>query len=195
MFRTERSADIRLRRLGKWVAALAVASLAISLSGCGQSSTTATQSKTTPSSTASSGEQTSSGAASDFQKSMLQWTQCMRANGVSNFPDPDAQGRFLIDSKKIDVNTAAFKNAQQACADKFPAGVKARSAQDNSEFQSQMLAYAQCMRANGVPSFPDPEVTEGRVTMKLPAGVDRNSDIFRKAQDACRMKLPTGFGG
>lgn len=134
---------------------------------------------------------------------MLQYSQCMRANGVPAFPDPNANGQLVISSTKsknggttgIDMNSAAFKNAQKVCADKLPAGLQSGSAQANSNLQTQMLEYAKCMRANGVPSFPDPQVSNGRVTMTLPAGVDRNSDAFKNAQAVCVSKLPGALGG
>ncbi len=165
---------------GRYATAIAGAVVVLSLASCGQSSST--------------GAQTASGAASEYQKAMLEWTRCMRENGVPDFPDPDAEGRFLI-PKSIDVNSAAFKNARNACESKFPAGQKTRSAQADAELLKQALEYARCMRANGVPGFPDPQVINGRLTMTLPAGVDPNSDVFKKAQDACKAKRPIGMGG
>jgi hypothetical protein len=61
---------------------------------------------------------------------MLQISQCMRAHGISEFPDPTAtppsdprnygavigrNGLFLELPKTIDVQSPAFKQAQQVC--------------------------------------------------------------------------------
>jgi hypothetical protein len=49
----------------------------------------------------------------------LQFSQCMRSHGLSNFPDPTFSGNGvrlqLSKSGGIDPNSPAFKAAQQAC--------------------------------------------------------------------------------
>ncbi len=170
------------------VAVFGVALVAFSLAACSQSKTT------NRTATAAAGG-ISSGSSADYQQAILQWTQCMRANGVPNFPDPDAKGRFLIDRTKIDVNSQAFISARRSCQDKFPAGIQSPSARADSDLLNQMLAYARCMRANGVPNFPDPQVVNGRPTLTLPPGIDQNSEAFIKAQNACNTKVPAGIGG
>ncbi len=174
--------------------------MAVSLMACGQSTAKTGQSATTNRGTAASqtpaasGAQTASEAASEYQKSMLEWTRCMREHGVPDFPDPDAEGRFLI-PKSIDVDSAAFKEAAKACADKFPSRTDTDSAQATAALLNQALEYAKCMRANGVPDFPDPQIVNGHVIMPMPAGIDRTSEVFKKAQAACRSKRPVGLGG
>ena len=63
----------------------------------------------------------------------------------------------------------------------------------------QAFAYAQCIRAHGVPAFPDPQVTTtpGSVGIRqaVPAGVG-TSPAFTAAQKACRGVMPApGKGG
>jgi hypothetical protein len=47
----------------------------------------------------------------------LQFAQCMRSHGVSNFPDPQISGGHVLiqGQTPIDTNSPAFKAAQQAC--------------------------------------------------------------------------------
>ncbi len=47
----------------------------------------------------------------------LQFAQCMRSHGVSNFPDPQISGGHVLiqGETPIDTNSPAFKAAQQAC--------------------------------------------------------------------------------
>ncbi|MFJ4791176.1 hypothetical protein [Streptomyces sp. NPDC088794] len=67
------------------------------------------------------------------------------------------------------------------------------SASPTSPFE-KALDYAQCMRSNGVPSFPDPQQDTGGVRIS-PGDVDPNSSEYQKAEEACRDKMPQGGGG
>lgn len=54
-----------------------------------------------------------------------------------------------------------------------------------------LLAFARCMRANGVPSFPDPTPGSGAGFM-LPAGTSPAAPAFVAAQAKCHTLLPDG---
>jgi hypothetical protein len=88
----------------------------------------------------------------------MQFAKCMRENGVSAFPDPDASGGLTIDGiangSSVDPSAAAFKKAIGACRDLEPGGFMGhkRSAQE----QQHGLEFAQFRRDNGVKDFPDP---------------------------------------
>jgi hypothetical protein len=58
--------------------------------------------------------------------------------------------------------------------------------------EAQLLAFARCIRAHGVPSFPDP-TSQG---IALPTGFDLKSPQFHAATQACRRLAPAlGQGG
>lgn len=52
-------------------------------------------------------------------------------------------------------------------------------------------AYAQCMRKNGFPDFPDPDA-EGRILLR-PRLDDRSAPAFRQAHAACNDVAPEGW--
>jgi hypothetical protein len=56
------------------------------------------------------------------------------------------------------------------------------------------VKYSQCMRENGVPSFPDP--VDGRIQLNARKGsdLDPDSDGFKKAQETCKQYEPAGAG-
>jgi len=56
--------------------------------------------------------------------------------------------------------------------------------------QQGLLTYAKCMRANGVPDFPDPSPGSGG--FHRPAGMNPASPLFRAAQAKCQKLLPRG---
>ena len=92
------------------------------------------------------------------RENAMKFSKCMRDNGVTNFPDPDASGSLTIDAvangSAVDPNSAAFKQALTACRDLEPAGFMGQKR--TAEQQAAALRFAQCIRDNGVPDFPDP---------------------------------------
>jgi len=65
------------------------------------------------------------------------------------------------------------------------------SAPSQTQLQQDSLAYAECMRANGVPSFPDPSAGGG-FEFQSGGGIDPSSPVFKAAQAKCRKLLPSG---
>jgi hypothetical protein len=130
----------------------------------------------------------------------LKLAECMRANGVPNFPDPNGQG--LIQGSGIDPNSPQFQKAQQKCA-KDIGGGGTRSPAQIARAEAAALAFSKCMRSHGVSDFPDPQFSSGggiRISIHTKAGIatsdlDPNSPIFKKAQQNCGSLLPGRAGG
>jgi hypothetical protein len=59
--------------------------------------------------------------------------------------------------------------------------------------EAAALAFAGCMRANGVPHFPDPRAGGGFL-FRTGAGVNPSSPAFKAAQAKCKKFLPPGPG-
>ena len=128
------------------------------------------------------------GGGSDSSK-LVQYSQCMRKNGVPTFPDP-VNGRLQLQVTKggpLDPSNPQFQSAQKACKSLEPAGLYSGGNQSSSQ-QEAALKFVQCMRKNGVPNFPDPQ--DGRFLVGN--GVDPNSPQFQKAMQTCRQLLPGG---
>ena len=87
----------------------------------------------------------------------LKFADCMRANGVSSFPDPGGGGGGGIDLAGTGINpqSPAFKSARRACARFAPGSAPGGVRATESQFLAA-LKFAKCMRVNGFPSFPDP---------------------------------------
>jgi hypothetical protein len=59
--------------------------------------------------------------------------------------------------------------------------------------QSKLLAFSSCIRAHGVPGFPDPQPGGGFARGALNP-IDLNSPQFRAAEKACRpLAIASGF--
>jgi hypothetical protein len=80
------------------------------------------------------------------------FSECMRANGVSDFPDPNALGDFP--AYGVSMTPAVWTKAVAACKALQPPGTL--SAKLTPAQESAALKFAQCIREHGVPDFPDP---------------------------------------
>jgi hypothetical protein len=114
---------------------------------------------------------------------------CMRANGVREFPDPDASGELTLDGvanrSSLDVDTVAFKQAIEACKDQQPPGFTGRKR--NAEQQESALRFARCVRDHGVKDFPDPAPDAPLVdTNRIPsAGTTSGMGTLNAAMKTC----------
>jgi hypothetical protein len=120
------------------------------------------------------------------QEQALKYAQCMRANGVPGFPDPDPDGRFRGLSHE-QHNNPKFRAAQEACRELAQGGLHENFG--NPAFVNQMREFSKCMRNNGLPGFPDPDAN-GR--LRGPGHQQQNAPKYRAAFEACRQKLPGG---
>jgi hypothetical protein len=119
----------------------------------------------------------------------VKFAECMRANGVSAFPDPDATGALTIDAvanrSSVDTDSAAFEQALSACRDLQPPGFTGheRSPQE----QEAALKFAQCIREHGVKDFPDPAADDPLVdTRRIPSsGTPGGLSILNAARRTC----------
>jgi hypothetical protein len=72
------------------------------------------------------------------------------------------------------------------------AGTSTATSSPSSDSRDAALLYAQCMRSNGVPGFPDPDAN-GRFSLSHgEGGVDQDDPTFRAAAEACRALAPSG---
>jgi hypothetical protein len=70
----------------------------------------------------------------DPHEALLAYAQCMRDNGVPNFPDPNG-GEMLLDRNEFDINSPAFKAAQTACESLRPQAPAGSAAAGDSEWE------------------------------------------------------------
>jgi hypothetical protein len=126
----------------------------------------------------------------NYQKAVA-FSACMRAHGEPGFPDPQPNGDLLIDGQKDHLNGALLPAAQKACQHLMPLGPPMTAAQQQ-RLTAHALKFVACMRAHGLPTFPDPKVGAQGVQLELPRSIAPNSAVLRNAQQACRSLLPFG---
>jgi hypothetical protein len=118
----------------------------------------------------------------------LAYSQCMRSNGVANYPDPNAQGQILMQPNNgLDYGSPQFAHAIKTCGRwRGPT----MTAQQSQQALSQFLRYDACMRSHGITDMPDASTAYGGVSQGIPN--DANSPQFTAAQQACRSFEPSG---
>jgi hypothetical protein len=161
--------------------------------GCGSnaSSESGTVSST---GTATSSGTTSSSATTKLtaQEKAVKFAECMRANGVPHFPDPDPKGDYNFG---VDVTREVWLKAVDACKALKPPG--ALSSKRTPKEQSASLRFAQCVRDHGVKDFPDPVNGEPLIdTYKIPSSNKPGGmTILNAATKACGGVLKLSAGG
>lgn len=115
---------------------------------------------------------------------------CMRAHGLPSFPDPVAAP--LAGGYAFNLPTGLPRSAQFPAAEKACRSLEAGSIGTPTVAQQQAwLTWAACIRAHGVPSFPDPTFRNG-ISIVFPHA-SRNLRL-PDAEQACRSKAPAGAG-
>jgi hypothetical protein len=152
------------------------------IAGCGGSS-----------SGASSGHPGSAtpGDAKKFEQQFITFASCMRSHGVPNYPDPQftGSGGVRISPGQANPNSPAFKTADSDCHRLLPNG-GAPAGANSPQDQVRAVKYADCMRAHGVPNFPDPS-HDG--AFNLPPGLNPESPQFSQAGRACQSVQPSSL--
>ena len=122
------------------------------------------------------------------QETGRRYAQCMRDNGVPDFPDPDANGEFR-GSGHEQQNDPKFKAAMEKCRDLAPGGEHEKPG--DPAYVEQLRAFSQCMRDNGVPEYPDPD-PNGQ--LRGQGHEQQDNPTFKAAMQKCQAKLPGGGG-
>jgi hypothetical protein len=129
---------------------------------------------------------------SQQENGALAYAHCIRSNGVPNWPDPNTGGVFdksQLTLQQLGVSGSRLQAAQGACRHLLPNGGQPPNEAQVQQERAQALAFSQCVRAHGVPNFPDP-ASDGRIPDPATVGVDQGSPKFEAANDACGKDRP-----
>jgi hypothetical protein len=174
-----------VRPLLLWVTV--VVALGATIAGCSSGSAVPTVGST-------AGSGSGSGSGSSLAEAVA-YSQCLRGHGVPNFPDPvqTPSGGYGYRTTGIDPNSAAFQGALQACR-ALPSPWNSTGQELSPAQQQAWLNWAKCIRAHGVPDFPDPTFSGSEVRE---TGAGSSSPQLQSAMDACKSQQPSvgGLGG
>ena len=115
-----------------------------------------------------------------------QFTVCMRNNGIGDMPDLAGPGFFPAET----TGDPKFDGALAKCRKHLPHNGELRK--PTAEERVQQLAYAKCMRENGIPYYPDPKPGELKPFQSDSAGRDRFDNDPKGPAAATKCQSRTG---
>ncbi len=126
---------------------------------------------------------------------VLDYALCMRSHGFPGFPEPEApgsgSGRGLVSGPNYDTSSPRYKSADNACKHLLPYGGGNPTPAEITALTTQALKFARCMRAHGVPNFPDPTVSQnGSVTFTGLGSQSVPKSQVVAARNACASYQP-----
>jgi len=176
---------VRCRRPILLSSVVAVVAFSLLAAGCGGGGSPRVANVATSTSAATTTTTTQSG--------LLAFSQCMRSNGMPNFPDPQ---RFVGGNVKLTIHQLApSQAAMSACGHLLPTNGSSgpqETAQQQRTRLADELSFARCMRSHGVTRFPDP-TAQGQLTVEMvqAQGIDLHSPAVLQAVQTC---LPASHG-
>ena len=118
------------------------------------------------------------------------YSKCMRRHGIPDFPDPTSSpgGGVSIQinggpGSDLDRNNPKFKSANRTCQSLEP-GAGSQPSQSAAKIAAE-VKWAQCMRSNGLPGFPDPDSQGAFDSSKF----NESTPAFQSASNACQSLM------
>jgi hypothetical protein len=117
--------------------------------------------------------------------------RCMRAHGVSSFPDPQPGGGFSVGQTPgntaltvdgITFSGPAFTRADKVCN---PLGLNGGRPAISEQQKETLIAFAQCMRRHGLKQWADPTFPPGGGIMPGGGAYNRNDPKVESTAATC----------
>ncbi len=153
---------------------------------------------------ATAGRSVAPTASADYDALFVQFARCMRAHGITDFPDPAHRpghsGLSLSFPADVNPTSGPGQAANAACQPIIQPVIDMKMRHVADDLTPQRLqgltAYSRCMRAHQIPLL-DPDSRDGHISFGQDAGLTdpprgRRDPLFTAADNACRSVLPAG---
>ncbi|WP_262845835.1 hypothetical protein [Sphaerisporangium corydalis] len=138
--------------------------------------------------TATSGAPKAAATAGNDQVSTLKFSQCMRDQGLTWFPDPNAQGNLGVHAPE-GADQGKIDKAEEACKAYSP--WESRQGRPiSAEDLDKLRKVSQCVRDHGFAKYPDPDANGSIKIDSGAAGFEPDDPAFQKARQECDKYLP-----
>lgn len=169
-----------------------VAGAALGLAACSASGSPHVASLGSNSSSDGAPHTTTTTAAGSPAQLLDEWASCMRSHGDPGQIDPTVDANRVIQiTLGAGYNGQGLRGENDACGTYLSAAQTALGGgtPPGSSSEATELKFAQCMRANGVPDYPDPAGTSQAA--HATSASELNSPTFQAASTLCAKK--TGY--
>lgn len=134
---------------------------------------------------------------------LVRWASCMNAHGDPNQAAPTIDANNVIHLTWNDATPGGIYGTNKGGQGNAGPGQYCRNYIDQAETelqasqhlqqpsQGQLVQLSQCMRANGIPDFPDP--SNGGMSFNRAGDLNPSNPVFQKASMLCAKK--TGLPG
>jgi hypothetical protein len=130
--------------------------------------------------------------------------QCMRQHGIPDFPDPVIGQHGDLDlppgpaGQQAKDQLQAHPDAQRTCEpilQRLPQFASPTRPAFTQEDLANLLKFAQCLRRNGIPEWPDPKADGTFPISGTPLATEGKSARLRAGMQACRQYWDKGIMG
>jgi hypothetical protein len=115
------------------------------------------------------------------------FSQCMRGQGLTWFPDPGQDGGLRV-SVPDGTDQSTVDKAEQACKAYAP-GAR-QNGPLSADDLDKLRQVSQCMRDHGFAKYPDPDANGSINIDERATGISHAAPGFEKAVQECRKYLP-----
>jgi hypothetical protein len=167
---------------------VALVGVAFIVTACGGGSTPSGVAKLGSSATTSAAPAGNSGGPTPptVTKALLAFSDCIRAHGVPDFPDPTASSGFP-DSARRFQSLPQYQSAEKACRSLAIASGVIHSPAEIAQHLKQLTAQDACIRKHGVPDWPGPNADGSQ---GFPPGVNPGTPQLKAALKVCAYLNP-----
>jgi hypothetical protein len=117
----------------------------------------------------------------------VKFSHCMRAHGVSQFPDPHNPGGWSSAAiGALNTSSPAFESATRTCDSLLPNEGQPTSA-DFEQTVVDGVKIAKCMRAHGV-DMPDPQIQGRQLTIDM-THMNAQTPRFNRIGELCDKRV------
>ena len=125
------------------------------------------------------------GASTDARTAWLAFAACLRQHGF-DVPDPQVNDAGQPDFGTVDIGSMLTGPVEQDCEPLVANVTSSKPAPKVYDFNS-LLRHAACLRANGLPNYPDPD--PNAAVQQLAPGYDKRDPTVAAALTACHSVL------
>jgi hypothetical protein len=112
----------------------------------------------------------------------------MRSHSVPDYPDPGSNGQLAKETpQQLGISNSVFQSAQGACLSLWPYQAPAPTQQGQE--LTDALKFAQCMRSDGVPDWPDPTTDSGSGRVEFVISLSKDGINLKSPQITAKARV------